>query len=262
MFYGPRCLELDFDFLDHALYLTTNDGEARSIALRPRSVASFYREVMATLASLDIPVRIWPVPMEMLDPIPLDQDEVHAAYDAEYAQRFWRVLAQGERVLRTFRTRFVGKASPIHLFWGGLDLAHTRFSGRPAPLHPGVAGVPDFVTHEAYSHEVSSCGFWPGSPDGQDAAFYAYAYPEPPGYRDAPVFPHHASYSPGLREFLLPYEAVRTAQDPDRVLLDFFQTTYEAAAVCGGWDRVALGRSSTQPGAMPSNLAGRISPSE
>ena len=242
-----RCIELDFDFIDHALCICTSDGQQRSIALRPRSVASFYHEVMATLASLDVRVRIWPVPMEILDPIPLDQDEVHAAYDAEYAQRFWRVLVACDRVLQTFRSRFVGKASPVQLFWGALDLAYTRFSGRLAPTHPGVAGVPDFVTREAYSHEVSSCGFWPGSAPGQDAAFYAYAYPEPPGYREARVLPSQAFYSPDLGEYLLPYEAVRTAQDPDQVLLDFLQTTYEAAAVGGCWDTAALERSSDRP---------------
>jgi hypothetical protein len=240
--HGPRTFEIEFDFLDHNLRITADDGASQTIALGPRTVAAFYGDVMAALSSLGLPVRIWPVPSEVPDPVRFDQDRRHAAYDPEYAQRFWRVLVQADRVLKEFRGRFVGKASPVHFFWGGFDMAATRFSGRPAPVHPSIPGVPDVITHEGYSHEVSSAGFWPGGGPLPQPIFYAYAYPEPPGFRDAPVRPVGAYYSAELGEFVLPYDAVRTAGDPDAALLDFLQSTYEAAADRANWDRAALER--------------------
>ena len=197
---------------------------------------------MAATAALDglgTPVRIWPMPVEIVQPAPFDQDFAHQAYDPEYVQRFWRVLLQTTRVLGVFRARFRGKVSPIHLFWGALDLACTRFSGRPAPEHPSMPGLPDRVTRDAYSHEVSSCGFWPGGA-GAEAMFYSYAYPEPPGYAQSVVAPAEASFNAQFNEFVLPYEAMRLSGDPDAVLLEFLQSTYEAAANCGKWDRSAL----------------------
>jgi hypothetical protein len=203
------------------------------------TVASFYRKAMAALDELDTPVNIWPVPVEIVQPIPFEQDHTHQAYDPEYAQRFWRILLQTTRVFTVFRARFVGKVSPVHLFWGALDLACTRFSGRPAPEHPGVPGLADRVTRDAYSHEVSSCGFWPGAP-GMEPCFYSYAYPEPPGYREWPVAPAEAFFDLKMGEFVLPYEVMRRSADPDAALLQFLQSTYEAAAECAHWDRAAL----------------------
>ena len=237
--HGSRMLQLDFDFLDHLLLLQTSEGGRRTIALRPMTVAAFYAEVMAALDGLGTPVRIWPMPVEIVQPAPFDQDFAHQAYDPEYVQRFWRVLLQTTRVLGVFRARFRGKVSPIHLFWGALDLACTRFSGRPAPEHPSMPGLPDRVTRDAYSHEVSSCGFWPGGA-GAEAMFYSYAYPEPPGYAQSVVAPAEASFNAQFNEFVLPYEAMRLSGDPDAVLLEFLQSTYEAAANCGKWDRSAL----------------------
>jgi hypothetical protein len=237
--HGSRMLQLDFDFLDHLLWLQTSEGGRRTIALRPMTVAAFYAEVMAALDGLGTPVRIWPMPVEIAQPVPFDQDFAHQAYDPEYVQRFWRVLLQTTRVLGVFRARFRGKVSPIHLFWGALDLACTRFSGRPAPEHPSMPGLPDRVTRDAYSHEVSSCGFWPGGA-GAEAMFYSYAYPEPPGYAQSVVAPAEASFNAQFNEFVLPYEAMRLSGDPDAVLLEFLQSTYEAAANCGKWDRSAL----------------------
>lgn len=241
--YGDRAFQIDFDFLDHRLRIATSDGERRSFALRPMSVAAFYRALMQALGELGIEAHIRPMPVEIPDPVlPFPQNDKQAAYDAEAVERFWRVLLQIHRVLGEFRSRFLGKASPVHLFWGAFDLAVTRFSGRTAPTHPG--GVPhcaDWVMEEAYSHEVSSAGFWPGAGLGE-AAFYAYAYPEPKGFREYPVRPEAAYYHEALGEFILPYEAVRTAAEPDTVLLDFLQTTYEAAAELAGWDRAALER--------------------
>lgn len=239
--YGTGTFQIDFDFLDHKLLITTSEGAVRSLALAPRSVADFYREVMAALHDLGLDVTIWPVPVEVPDPIPFEQDEQHAHYDPEYAQRFWRILVQADRLFQAFRGRFTGKVSPVQFFWGSFDLALTRFSGRRAPRHPGNPGVADYVTQEAYSHEVSSCGFWPGAFLGLPA-FYAYAYPEPPGFKDYPVQPAEAYYSQELREFLLPYDAVRTAASPDDMLLAFLQSTYEAAADLADWDRAALER--------------------
>ena len=237
--HGSRMLQLDFDFLDHLLWLQTSEGGRRTIALRPMTVAAFYAEVMAALDGLGTPVRIWPMPVEIAQPVPFDQDFAHQAYDPEYVQRFWRVLLQTTRVFGVFRARFRGKVSPIHLFWGALDLACTRFSGRPAPEHPSMPGLPDRVTRDAYSHEVSSCGFWPGGA-GAEAMFYSYAYPEPPGYAQSVVAPAEASFNAQFNEFVLPYEAMRLSGDPDAVLLEFLQSTYEAAANCGKWDRSAL----------------------
>jgi len=199
------------------------------------AVAAFYRQTMAALDELDTPVRIWHMPVEIANPIPFESDETHQAYDPEYAQRFWRVLLQTTRVFTMFRARFLGKVSPIHLFWGALDLACTRFSGRTAPEHPSMPGLPDRVTRDAYSHEVSSCGFWPGAP-GIEPFFYSYAYPEPPGYAQTKIGPAQARFG----EFILPYEDLRSSADPDSALLEFLQTTYEAAANCAQWNRAAL----------------------
>jgi hypothetical protein len=237
--YGTRSFQIDFDFQDHRFDITTNDGERRSTKLEPRSVADFYGEVMAQLDELGLSTPIWTMPVEVEGAIPFEEDEDHASYDADAVHRFWLSLVQIDRVFRLFRSRFVGKVSPVHFFWGGFDLAVTRFSGRTAPPHPG--GAPHcgpHVMHEAYSHEVSSAGFWPAG--GAEGAFYSYAYPEPDGYRSAPLRPAGASYDGDLGEFVLPYEAVRTANDPDATLREFLESTYEAAADSAGWDRVAL----------------------
>lgn len=240
--FGTRGFEIDFDFIDHRLIVQVCEGDVRSMELRPQTVADFFAGVMGLLAELGIHAPINTLPQEVPDPVRFEDDTVHASYDVEAVHRFWQVLSQADRVLREFRGGFVGKCSPVHLFWGALDLAVTRFSGRLAPRHPGAPGLPDSVTHEAYSHEVSSAGFWPGSAAFPQAAFYAYFYPEPEGYRTAAVKPEAAYYSPGFGEWLLPYEAVRTAPDPDAALMDFLQTTYAAGATLGGWDRAALER--------------------
>jgi len=241
--YGTRTFQIDFDFLDHRLMIQTSDGAVRMIALRPISVADFYGEVMTALRELDLEVSIHTKPNEVVEPIPFEQDHTHASYDATYANRFWRVLVQSDRVLKEFRSRFIGKCSPVHFFWGSFDLAVTRFSGRPAPEHPGgVPNLPDSVTREAYSHEVSSCGFWPGGGAIMEPAFYAYAYPEPQGFKDYAVQPKDAFYISDMGEFILPYNAVRRADNPDEALLEFLQSTYEAAANRGKWDRAALER--------------------
>jgi Family of unknown function (DUF5996) len=240
--YKTRTFQISFDFLSHHLQIETSDGTVRQIALVPRSVADFYQGVMGTLREIGIEVQIWTMPQEVEDPIPFDQDHKHAAYDPEYAQRFWRILLQTDRVMTEFRAWFIGKSSPVHFFWGSFDLAVTRFSGRSAPEHPG--GVPhmaDWVTREAYSHEVSSCGFWPGNAMA-DPVFYAYAYPEPAGFQDYPVQPKEAFYSAQMGEFMLPYEAMRQTENPEAVLLAFLQSTYEAAANLGNWDRTVLER--------------------
>lgn len=242
MNYDNRLVQMNFDFIDHLLRIETDDGRTKSIALRPRSVADFYREVMTYLESLGIPVTIWSTPAEVPNPIPFEQDQKHTAYDKEYANRLWRILAYANRIFTLFRSQFVGKASPVHFFWGGFDLAVTRFSGRPAPVHPGTPYGAHFVDVEAYSHEVSSCGFWPGGGSVEEPAFYAYAYPEPKGFKDYQIRPPEAFYHAGVGEFLLPYDVVRTSKLPDDVLLSFLQSTYEAAAVCGKWDRTALER--------------------
>jgi len=240
--YGARFFQIDFDFFDHALRIQTAEGEVRSFPLAPRTVADFYRETMATLRSLGIEVNIWTTPVEVEDRTPFEQDRHHTTYDARYAQRCWRVLAQATRVLTDFRSRFNGKVSPVHFFWGAFDLAVTRFSGRSAPEHPGAPHVAHFVAREAYSHEVSSCGFWPGGGPVDRPVFYAYAYPEPEGFKRYPIQPREAFYSEEMREFMLPYDAVRTAESPDQILLSFLQSTYEAAANLGRWDRPAIER--------------------
>ncbi|MBW4574289.1 MAG: hypothetical protein KME08_03300 [Aphanothece sp. CMT-3BRIN-NPC111] len=243
--YGTRTFEISFDFLKHCLEIETSDGTTETIPLVPRSVADFYQEVMSKLSALGIEVQIWTMPQEVTEPIPFDEDHQHAAYDPEYAQRLWRILVQADRVMTAFRSRFIGKCSPVHFFWGSFDLAVTRFSGDAAPEHPG--GIPhlaDSVTREAYSHSCSSCGFWPGGGLVEEPVFYAYAYPEPEGFRDYPVQPKEAFYSSQMQEFVLPYEAVRQADDADALLLTFFQSAYEAAANKGNWNRAALERSS------------------
>ena len=243
--YGARSFQIDFDFIAHRLVIRTSDGRAEGLALRPLSVADFHGEVIERLKALGIEVRIWTTPVEIPDPIPFEQDRQHGAYDADYANRFWRILVQADRVLTAFRARFIGKASPVHFFWGSFDLAVTRFSGRRAPLHPGAPNVADLVTREAYSHEVSSCGFWPGGAGFEQPMFYSYAYAEPAGFKDTPVRPAAASYAREMGEFILPYDAVRQAAAPDETLLDFLQSTYEAAATLAHWDRAALERAAT-----------------
>ncbi len=239
--YDGRAFQIDFDFIDHALLIGASDGGSRRLALAPKPVADFHDQLMRALAGLEIRIRIDGSPNEVQDPIPFAADREHAAYDADAAQRFWRVLLQADRLLKQFRTGFLGKASPVHFFWGSFDLAVTRFSGRPAPLHPGgIPHLPDAVTREAYSHEVSSAGFWPGGGAIDYPAFYSYAYPAPDGFAAAPVRPQAAFFHPGLGEFILPYDAVRTAAAPDEMLLEFLQSTYEAAANAAGWDRGAL----------------------
>jgi hypothetical protein len=238
---GGRGLEIEFDFVDHALEIRTTDGARRRVALEPRSVASFYAATMGALDELGVHVTVFPRPSEVVEAIPFGHDERHRSYDPDAAQRFWLALVQAHRLMLQFRARFIGKASPVHFFWGGADLATTRFSGRAAPKHPGgVPNCPDWVQELAYSHEVSSCGFWPGGDSEGEGTFYAYAYPQPEGFAGWPVEPADAFYAAELGEFLLPYTAVRTAADPDTTLLSFFQSTYEGAAVLGNWDREAL----------------------
>jgi Family of unknown function (DUF5996) len=240
---GPRAFQIDFDFVDHQLLIRTSDGAARSVELRPRSVADFHRAVMGALRDLGVETAIYARPNELEDATPFAEDEARAAYDGDAARRCWRILVQTERVFTAFRARFLGKCSPVHFFWGAFDLAVTRFSGRPAPPHPGgVPHLPDRVAREAYSHEVCSAGFWPGGGAVSYPAFYSYAYPEPPGYREASVRPAGAAYNTDLREFLFPYDAVRAAESPDEVLLEFLDSTYQAAADLGKWDRAALER--------------------
>jgi hypothetical protein len=244
--HGVTTFQIDFDFIDHVLIVNTSDGGVSRVTLEPKTVAAFYGQVMDALASLGIDVRIYATPNEVMDPIPFARDEVHRAYDAEAVHRFWHVLVQSDRVFKRFRSGFIGKCSPVHLFWGALDLAVTRFSGRTAPEHPGgIPNLPDRVTREAYSHEVSSCGFWAGGGAIAYPAYYAYAYPEPAAFAQARVAPSQAFYSQDLREFVLPYDAVRTAPDPDQLLLDFLQSTYVAAADLAKWDRSALESSLT-----------------
>jgi hypothetical protein len=245
-----KTLQMDFDFVDHRLLVLTGDGETRSIALRPMSVADFFREVMTALQELGVETIIDNQPSELPDALPFHEDVVHSSYDGEAVQRWWRALLQCTRVFTKFRAGFIGKCSPVHFFWGAFDLAVTRFSGRPAPVHPGgVPHLPDWVVREAYSHEVSSAGFWPGGGAISYPAFYSYAYPEPAGYKDAAVRPSGASYNPDLREFILPYDVVRTAESPDEVLMEFLNSTYLAAADLGGWDRQALERAEDPRGA-------------
>jgi len=236
--YRKTPFELYFDFIGHQLVLETSDGLRKTLPLAPRTVADFYHEVMRMVESAGIEVKIWPMPVEVPDPIPFDQDRVHASYDPEAAQRFWRILLSVQSVFEEFRSGFIGKCSPVHFFWGSFDLAVTRFSGRRAPERPGA----DRLTREAYSHEVSSVGFWPGSGNITGAAFYSYTAPEPSGFRNAPVRPAAAHYDTQLGEFILMYDDVRSAPSPGATLLDFCQSTYAAGATLGNWDRNALER--------------------
>jgi hypothetical protein len=239
--HGNNIFEIRFDFIDHELRIMKSDGAIRILRLAPQSVAKFYEEVMKALADLDLPVKIDALPNEVPNPIPFNRDEQHRSYDPEYANRFWRVLLQADRVFKDFRSDFCGKCSPVHFFWGSFDLAVTRFSGRAAPPHPGgIPHLPDAVTREAYSQEVSSLGFWPGGDASPRPVFYSYAYPEPPGFGQAKVRPGAASYDSKLREFVLPYDAVRTAGSPDEALLDFARSTYDATSTLATWDRAAL----------------------
>lgn len=235
--YGDRAFELWFDFIRHQLMLETNEGLVKTLPLGPRSVAEFYKQFMELLRSANIEVKIWRMPVEIANPIPFDQDTVHASYDRASVEKFWRILLSADAVFNQFRAKFIGKSSPVHFFWGSFDLAVSRFSGRRAPERPGA----DAMTREAYSHEVSSVGFWPGGGDVLGAAFYSYAAPEPQGFKDAHVRPDTASYNK-LGEFVLMYDNVRNAKSPVTTLLDFCQTTYEAAATLGNWDRAALER--------------------
>jgi hypothetical protein len=248
---GKRTLEIEFDFIDHRLVMQTSAADGREMLLTPRSVADFYREYRETLRSLGVAARIYPVPMELPEAVRFDEDRAHASYDADAAQRCWRTLVQVDRVLKQFRGRFIGKCSPVHFWWGGFDLACTRFSGRPAPAYQGaIPNCPNYVMREAYSHECISAGWWPGGGPVEDAAFYAYSYPVPPDCSSAPVGPSAAQYRTDMGEWILPYEAVRRAADPDAALLEFLQSTYEAAAELAGWDRAALER-------QPISAAGR-----
>ena len=244
--YGTGAFDIEFDLHDHQLVIRTTDGATSRVALEPKTVAAFYAETMDELASLGLQTRIWARPNEVEPAIPFADDTEHAAYDAKSAHLFWGQLVQADRVLHEFRSNFIGKVSPVHFFWGSFDMACSRFSGRSAPTHPGGApNCPNSVMVEGYSHELSSCGFWPGG--GIEGAFYAYAYPEPEGFADFPVGPDGAYYSAEYRQFLLPYETVRTAEDPDAALLTFLGSTYDAAAERGGWDRAALERDRTDP---------------
>jgi hypothetical protein len=233
-----RGLDMEFDFTDHLLRLRTSDGQRAQVALVPQTTAALYAGVRAALGEVGVSVPIYPRPSEVAEAIPFDQDEVHRSYDAEAAHRFWLALLQADRVMHRFRAGFLGKASPVHYFWGGPDLAVTRFSGRRAPKHPGgVPNCPDWVQELAYSHEVHSCGFWPG---GEEGLFYAYAYPQPEGFADWPIAPEAAYYDLAMGEFILPYGAVRQAANPDMLLMQFFESSYEAAANLGHWDRAEL----------------------
>ncbi len=236
--YGSHAFEIGFDFVDHNLAIRLSDGAVKFVPLYPRSVADFYLEFMAVLRAIGIEVRIWPHPVEVPDPIPFKEDDRHASYDAEYVNRFHRILVRIDAALKEFRSRFIGKVSPVHFFWGSFDLAVTRFSGRRAPEREGA----DAVTREAYSHECSSAGFWPGGGDVKAPAFYAYTVPEPEGYRTYPIQPPSAFYHQNLREFVLMYDDIRSAPDPKATLLDFCQSAYEAGAALGNWDRAALER--------------------
>ena len=248
MYYNDQPLQIDFDFISHLLLIVTTDNPTKTIPLRPYSVAEFYEKIITALRSLEMPVTIWTTPVEIPDRTPFEQDKKHKSYDPKYAQQFWRILAQVSRVFSEFRSRFTGKVSPVHFFWGAFDLAVTRFSGRIAPLHPGAPYCAPFVMAEAYSHEVSSCGFWPGGSSGgpvNEPIFYSYSYPEPQGFKDYPIQPKQAFYHSEMKEFMLPYNVVSTANSPDEVLLSFLQSTYEAAATCAKWDRNALERHSS-----------------
>jgi hypothetical protein len=246
--HGFHSFEIRFDFISHELRILKSDGALRILPLQTQSVATFYRATMKALRELSLPVRIDLTPNEVADPIPFDRDETHRAYDPAAANRFWRILLQSDRVLKKFRSRFCGKCSPVHFFWGSFDLAVTRFSGRPAPPHPGgIPHLPDTVTREAYAQEVSSVGFWPGNAASPTPLYYSYAYPEPAGFAEAKVRPAEAHYYAPLHEFVLPYDAVRTARIPDDALLTFAQSVYDACSTLGKWDRPALEEAQLKP---------------
>jgi hypothetical protein len=236
--YERRAIEVQFDFIEHKILIETSEGRVIAMAMEPRSVADFYKKFMAALAELGVSVRIWTMPREIPDPTPFEKDYVHAAYDSEAAHKFWRILVWVDQVFKEFRAGFQGKASPVHFFWGSFDLAVTRFSGRVAPERPGA----DRITQEAYSHEVSSAGFWPGGGEINAPAFYSYAAPEPPGFAEQCVQPQAAFYHPQMKELLLMYDDVRAAASPKNALMEFLQSTYDAAADLGKWDRKALER--------------------
>jgi hypothetical protein len=239
---GARTFQIDFDFIDHRLCIDVSDGRRDSIPLAPRAVADFYAEFIGRLRALDLDTHLWTTPAEVADPIPFEEDRIHAAYDPGQVTRFWRALVQIDQVFTAFRSRFLGKASPVHFFWGSFDLAVTRFSGRSAPPPPSNPNIPDFINREAYSHEVSSCGFWPGNGGFGRPAFYSYAYPAPAGFAEAAIAPSEAFYHKEIGEFILPYDTVRQAPSPRQLLLDFLESTYAAAATLGNWDRPALER--------------------
>jgi hypothetical protein len=236
--YERRALEVEFDFIEHKILIETSEGRVVTMTMEPQSVADFYRKFMATLGELGVSVNIWTMPCEVLNPTPFEKDYVHAAYDPEAAHKFWRMLVWVDQIFKEFRAGFQGKVSPVHFFWGSFDLAVTRFSGRPAPERPGA----DSITREAYSHEVSSAGFWPGGGEIKGPAFYSYAAPEPPGFAEQRVRPQAAFYHPQMKEFLLMYDDVRTAASPKDALMEFLQSTYNAAADLGKWDRKSLER--------------------
>ncbi len=244
--YGSRSFQIDFDFFDHRLLIQTSDGAIETIPLMPRSVADFHSEVMGRLRALGLETHIWTMPVEIPDAIPFDQDHQHASYDPAYVQRFWRSLVQADRLFTLFRSRFLGKVSPVHFFWGSFDLAVTRYSGRTAPtLNSDSPHLGRWVMQESYSHEVSSCGYWPGNGGFGKAAFYAYAYPEPAGFGAAPIRPAGAFYNQDVGQFLLPYDAVRQTSSPDDAVMEFLQSSYDAAANLSKWDRGALERAET-----------------
>jgi hypothetical protein len=254
MCHGARGFQIDFDFVDHRLNILTSTGKTETVILEPRNVADFHAELMGRLRALDLETHIWTMPVEIPDAIPFDTDHVHASYDAAYVNRFWRVLVQVDRLLKLFRSRYTGKVSPVHFFWGSFDMAVTRFSGRPAPaLTSDSPNLGAWVMREAYSHEVSSAGFWPGNGGYGRAAFYSYAYPEPPGFGQVRITPEAAAYDPDVGQFLLPYDAVRQSPSPDADVMSFLQGSYEAAADLAKWDRAALER--PDAGISPKNGA-------
>jgi hypothetical protein len=246
--HGTRTFDIEFDLIAHELVVRTSEGGVFNMPLEPQTVAEFHEQLLDALARLHVPVKIHGRPNELENPIPFKRDRTHKSYDRDAVNRFWRVLVQSDRIFKIFRGRFIGKCSPVHFFWGAADLAVTRFSGRLAPPHPGgIPNLPDRVTRDAYSHEVSSCGFWAGGGPIAYPAFYAYAYPEPSGFAEAPVRPAQAFYNADLREFILPYDAVRTAANPDSTLLEFVQSTYDAAADRARWDRATLEAAAQHP---------------
>jgi hypothetical protein len=240
--YENMQLQIDFDFLDHFLVIQTSKGITRKIPLKPIPVAEMFKDIMYNLGDIDIYVPLWTTPVEVADRTPFEEDYKHASYDREYVTRMWTILFQTNRVFTEFRSRFIGKVSPVHFFWGAFDLAVTRFSGRTAPSHSGAPGLAKFVAVEAYSHEVSSCGFWPGGGDVDNPVYYSYAYPEPHGFKDHAILPKEAYYEEKMGEFVLPYEVVRNSENPDGILMDFLESTYSAAAATAKWDRDALER--------------------